>query len=345
MNKIYLYIALLGTFLFLSGCNDEWKEELYVQMISLKAPIGNDNVSVIYLRYKPEGEVIYKLPVIVSGSKTNPKDYNVRIDVDNDTLDILNREIYSDRSDLYYRQLPASFYEFPSPTCQIQSGVDVELFDVKFKFSGLDLVEKWVLPLTVVPDPSYEMNTYKGRQKALLWVRPFNNYSGSYSATSLYVYYGSNTTSYMTAGTRTAQVVDENTVFFYAGITEELTEKRGEYKIKCKFNDPSEVIELVDNSTGEKTGLFEKRGQLELSAENPDIRFEVVGSPSYSIREEFDIDRPYLIKRIFTLTMEYRYQDYTSSESVLFPYLCRGTMTMQRNVNTLIPDEDQAILW
>jgi hypothetical protein len=345
MNKLSLYITLLGALLFFFGCNDEWKDELYTQMVSLKAPIGNDNVNVIYLRYQPEGEVIYKLPVIVSGSKTNSRNYDVRIDVDSDTLAILNREIYSDRADLYYHQLPASFYEFPSATCHIPSGTDVELFDVKFKFAGLDLVEKWVLPLTIMPDPSYTMNMYKGRQKALLWVRPFNDYSGSYSATSLYVYFGTNTTSYMTASTRSAQVVDENTVFFYAGITEELTEKRGEYKVKCKFIDPDEVIELVDSNTGEKNGLFEKRGRLELSAENPLINFEVAGTPSYRITEEFDIDRPYLIKRIFTMTMEYRYQDYTSSESMSFPYRCTGTMTMQRNVNTLIPDEDQAILW
>ena len=345
MNKLYLYIALLGSVFFLFGCNDEWEDELYEQMVSLKAPIGNDNVNVIYLRYNPQGEVTYKLPVIVSGSRTNNKDYNVRIDVDNDTLAILNREIYADRSDLYYLQLPASFYEFPSQTCRVSSGTNVELFDVKFKFAGLDLVEKWVLPLTIMPDPSYELNAYNGRQKALLWVRPFNDYSGSYSATSMYVYFGNNTTSYMTANTRTALVVDDNTIFFYAGITEELTMSRGDYKVKCKFLAPTEVTELVDPNTGEKTGLYEKKGLLELSAENPRINFEVIGTPSYTISEELDIDRPFVVRRTFTLTMQYRYQDYTSSSSMDFPYRCTGTMTMRRNVNTLVPDEDQAILW
>lgn len=344
MNKLYLYIALLGLFFFSFSCNDDWDDELYYQMVSLKAPVS-DEVASIYLRYNPQGEVIYKLPVIVSGSKTNGRDYTVRMDVDNDTIAALNYEIYANRADLYYHQLPTSFYEFPSSTCHIASGTNVELFDVKFKFSGLDLVEKWVLPVTIVDDPSYVMNTYKGRQKALLWVRPFNDFSGSYSATSLYVYFGSNTTSYMTANTRTMQVVDENTVFFYAGITEELAANRGDYKVKCKFQDPTEVIEMIDENTGEKTGLVEKKGLLELSAENPSIGFEVVGTPSYVITEEYDIDRPFVIKRIFTMTMEYRYQDYTSSESVSFPYRCTGTMTMQRNINTLIPDEDQAILW
>lgn len=339
-------MTIFGTLLFLVGCNDEWKDELYTSMVSLKAPINRDDVSVIYLRYKPEGEVTYKLPVIVSGSLTNKQNYSIRIDVDNDTLAILNQEKYTNRTDLYYKQLPSSFYEFPSQVCHIPADSNVALFNINFKFSGLDLVEKWVLPVTIIPDASYSLNTYKGRQKALLWVMPFNDYSGSYSATSMYVYFGNNTTNYMTASTREARVVDESTIFFYAGITEELAENRGQYKVKCKFQEPSEVNEIIDDKTGEGTGLFIKKGQLELSADNPNINFQIIGNPTYEIKEEKDIDRPHMIKRFFTLTMEYKYEDYTSSStSMIFPYRCKGTMLMQRNINTLVPDEDQAILW
>lgn len=338
-------MAVFGTLLFLSSCNDEWKDELYTSMVSLKAPINRDDVSVIYLRYKPEGEVTYKLPVIVSGSLINKQNYNIRIDVDNDTLAILNQEKYTNRTDLYYKQLPTSFYEFPSDVCHIPSDSDVALFDINFKFSGLDLVEKWILPVTIMPDPSYSLNTYKGRQKALLWVMPFNDYSGSYNAASMYVYFGDNTTKYMSASTREARVVDENTIFFYAGITEELAENRGQYKVKCKFQKPSEINEIIDNKTGEGTGLYIKKGQLELSTDNPNLNLQIIGNPSYEIKEEKDIDRPQIIKRFFTLTMEYKYEDYTSSSSMIFPYRCKGTMLMQRNINTLVPDEDQAILW
>ncbi|WP_298652491.1 DUF4973 domain-containing protein [uncultured Proteiniphilum sp.] len=343
----YLYLTvLLGALFIFAGCNDEWEGELYTRMVSLKAPINRDDVSVIYLRYKPDDQVVtYKLPVIVSGSRTNDRDYNVRIDVDNDTLNFLNHDKYTGRSDLYYKQLPENFYELPSQTCHIPAGSDVAHFDINFKFSGLDLVEKWVLPLTILPDPSYSLNTYKGRQKALLWIMPFNDYSGSYNAGSMYVYFGDNTTKYMTASTREAKVVDENTIFFYAGITEELAENRGDFKVKCKFQDPDEVTEIEDPKTGESTGLYIKRGKLVLSAENPALEFEVVGEPTYEIKEEFDIDRPHIIKRFFTLTMEYKYKDNVSSENMVFPYRCQGTMLMQRNVSTLVPDEDQAIFW
>ncbi|MCW1736083.1 MAG: DUF4973 domain-containing protein [Dysgonamonadaceae bacterium] len=343
----YLYLTILLAALFtLPGCNDEWNDELYTRMLSLKAPINRDDVSVIYLKYKPGDEVVtYKLPVIVSGSQTNDRDYIARIDVDNDTLNFLNFDKYAHRSDLYYRQLPENFYELPSQTCHIPAGSDVGYFDINFKLSGLDLVEKWVLPLTILPDPSYTLNTYKGRQKALLWIMPFNDYSGFYNAGSMYVYFGDNTTKYMTASTREARVVDENTIFFYAGITEELAENRGDFKIKCEFLEPDEITEIEDSKTGKLTGLYVKRGKLVLSAENPALEFEVIGEPTYEIKEEFDIDRPHIIKRFITLTMEYQYKDSASSENMVFPYRCVGTMLMQRNISTLIPDEDQAIFW
>lgn len=347
MKHFYTYLIILcGALFIFSGCNNEWEDELYTRMVSLKAPINRDDVSVIYLRYKPNNEAVtFKLPVIVSGSLTNDIDYNVKIAVDNDTLNNLNFDKYSGRSDLYYKQLPENFYNFPSQTAHIPAGKDVAYFNIDFQFSGIDLVEKWVLPLTITPDASYKMNTYKGRQKALLWVMPFNDYSGTYNAASMYVYFGNNTTKYMTASTRETRVVDDNTIFFYAGITEELAENRGAFKVKCEFLQPDEVTEIINPNSESDIQLYRKTGRLLLSADNPEMEFEVIGVPTYEIKEELDIDRPHIIKRSFTLTMEYKYKDATSSENMVFPYSCKGTMLMQRNVSTLIPDEDQAIFW
>lgn len=346
-NMRYLYLTLLSVAMFfLPSCNNEWEGELYTKMVSLKAPINRDDVSVIYLKYKPNEEMVsFKLPVIISGSQNSDKDYSVKISVDNDTLADLNYDKYTERYDLYYKQLPEQFYEFPSSTCLIPSGTNIANFNINFKLEGLDLVDKWVLPVTILPDQSYTLNTYKGRQKALLWVMPFNDYSGTYNSGSMYVYFADNTEKYMTANTREARVVDENTIFFYAGITEELAENRGDFKIKCEFMEPTEITEIEDPRTEEPTGLFIKRGDLVLSADSPELELEVIGQPRYEIREELDIDRPHIIKRFFTLTMEYRYKDSASSENMVFPYRCKGTMLMQRNVSTLIPDEDQAVFW
>ena len=79
MKRRHIYIATLFIALFsFSACNDEWKDELYVHMVSLKAPINDGEVSNIYVRYKPNGEVIYNLPVLVSGSTPLDKDLDVR---------------------------------------------------------------------------------------------------------------------------------------------------------------------------------------------------------------------------------------------------------------------------
>ena len=83
MKKRHIYIATLFiALLSFSACNDEWKDELYVHMVSLKAPINDGEVSSIYVRYKPNGEVIYNLPVLVSGSTPLDKDLDVRIAVE-----------------------------------------------------------------------------------------------------------------------------------------------------------------------------------------------------------------------------------------------------------------------
>lgn len=108
MKKKIIYIAtIFATLFFFSACNDEWKDELYSHMISLKAPIGSEEVSDIYVRYKPNGEVVYDLPVLVSGSTPLDRDLNVRIAVDPDTLVALNLANYHElRKDLWYELLP-----------------------------------------------------------------------------------------------------------------------------------------------------------------------------------------------------------------------------------------------
>lgn len=52
------------------------------------------------------------------------------------------------------------------------------------------MLEKWVLPLTIVDDGAYDYQSHprKNYAKALLKVVPFNDYSGSYTASSMKVY-------------------------------------------------------------------------------------------------------------------------------------------------------------
>lgn len=83
------------------------------------------------------------------------------------------------------------------------------------------MVEKWILPITVTDDPSYnyQSNLRKHYRKALLRIMPFNDFSGSYSTTAMKTYFydsDKNETvgDAMVANTRTAYVVNDSTVFF-----------------------------------------------------------------------------------------------------------------------------------
>ena len=41
MRKLYILGMILGMYATFSACNDEWKDELYTQMLSFKAPLGD----------------------------------------------------------------------------------------------------------------------------------------------------------------------------------------------------------------------------------------------------------------------------------------------------------------
>ncbi|WP_069658993.1 DUF4973 domain-containing protein [Arcticibacter eurypsychrophilus] len=333
MRNIYKYIVALALIVSFGACNDEWTDELYTNLVSFKAPIGTEGVTEVYLRYKKDGEVEYNLPVLISGSKESDKDMYVQIGVDSDTLSIFNQEKYQYRTDLYFKQLTDQFYELPSTASFIPKGSHTTNYKIKFKFSNLDLVERWVLPLTIKDDPSYVSNNRKGWRKALLYVKPFNDYSGSYSATSMNIYFDSENSESMVMSTKTAWVVDEKSVFFYAGMVEERSEERGNYKIIMHFG------EAVDNEDGTKTG------QLTVEADNPAINFELLGQPTYQIKSTPDLTLPYLVNEYCTVNIKYKYNDITSIPNMPIRYRAEGAMTMERRRNTLTPDEDQAIQW
>ena len=43
--------------------------------------------------------------------------------------------------------------------------------------------------------------------------------------------------------------------------------------------------------------------------------------------------------------LEYEFTDYTSVPGYPLEYVVKGSLTMERKINTQIPDEDQAIEW
>ena len=333
MKKIYNYLLMIVCLAAICACNDEWKEEQFNQYISFRAPTDSKGCTQINIRYKEGGKTTYRLPVIVSGSTANANNLNIQFAADPDTLAILNIERFNTRTELFYEELPSNFYEFPQ-NLQIPAGQNVGLLDIDFSLKDLDMVEKWILPITVSDDPShgYQPNMRKNYRKALLRIMPFNDFSGSYSTNAMTTYFydaekKETVGDAMVANARTAFVVSDSTVFFYAGLMDEDLErsKRRLYKIRVKFN---------------------KDKSLTLTADNNDIQFEIPEgtTPIYSTTKKMDETLPYIEHRYTTLRLTYLFNDITSAP-VPIRYKVTGTLTLEHRVNTQIPDEDQAIEW
>lgn len=326
--KTRLYIATIAIIIhgIFSSCNEEWEDEQFVHYVSFKAPLDLKVGSTdIYVRYNPSGKVTYRLPVLVSGTTKNNNELFVSVGVDMDTLASVNKDHFNIREDLYYKVLSPDQYSFVDQVI-IPQGEDIALMDIDFTLGDVDLKDKWVLPLTIKDDPHniYVVNPRKNYKKAILRVLPFNDFSGVYSTSSMNVYFQGTDSDPMTSNTRSSYVVDENTIFFYAGVQDEDLQERGVYKILVHFNDD---------------------GTLQLEAQDPKINLRSNGTSTFEVSERIDDTLPYLLHRYVTLQLEYEFEDYTSVKGQVIAYSVRGSMTMERKINTQIPDEDQAIEW
>ncbi len=327
MKIIYLLsIFLIGT--LFASCNKELVKEQYTHYISFKAP-RNDNTGVtpIHIPYVKEGAFTYKLPIMVSGSTVNKKNLKIQVAVDPDTLRKLNYERFQNRTDLYYKELSSKYFALSDTLIDIPSGKSIVLMDVDFTLEDIDLVDKWVLPLTIVDGPNYRPNPRRDYKKALLRIIPFNDFSGDYSATSYKVYLrGEEDGPAIVNNYSTAYVVDNETVFFYAGTMDEGYRDRDKYKIYAHFD--------------------RTRKEVDLYTDNPMMHLVVNETPTFSVEEVEDDTRPYIIHRYVTISnIDYNFTDYTSAQGSTIDYTVRGNLTLQRDINTQIPDRDQAIEW
>ena len=353
MKKIYTFVALATVIAAITSCNDEWKEEQYEHYISFSAQLDEKGVTNTYVPYTRhtedggyaeggEGKSSYELPILVSGTTDNTQNITVHIAHYPDTLVDLNYARYSSRTELYYEDMGAEGLNYASypETVQIEAGKNKSLLDIKFDFNGIDMSDKWVLPLKIESDPSYGYQAHprKNYAEALLRVFPFNDYSGDYSGTGVTnkVVTGYNddgtpieTSESITKSSIRGYVVDESSIFIYAGIVDEDYTDRKKYKIKLTFNGDT-------------------NGSVSITCENAEeIGFELNESvtPSFRISSTMDEAKPYLEHRYVIINNVDYYFNYIPVEGTSIRYHVKGTLTLSRDINTQIPDEDQAIQW
>ena len=332
----------------LTSCNDEWKDEQYEQYLSFRAPldtqgnsVGVTTIYVPYTRLNSDGTArygmglsSYDLPVIVSGSTHNAKDLTVHFAHDIDTLNILNYERFNNRTELYYHDM--SPYATVPENINIPKGQDIGLLTIMFDFRNFDLADKWVLPLTIDEQPGYgyKRNPRKNYAKALLRILPYTTFSGPYQANNQKFTVNSINGTVISAVERgepsalsevQMYVVDDNTVFFYAGNLDETRLDRKSYKIFARFNG-------------------ENNGTIDLWCDNPNVKFKENRKAVFRITSEPDAVQPYLMRRdVIINNMDYNFTDYTSSVGSEIEYNVTGTLTMERVLNTQMPEEDQVV--
>ena len=103
----------------------------------------------------------------------------------------------------------------------------------------------------------------------------------------------------------------------------------GEYKIKFAFNGETNGSVTISCDNAEEIGF-------EL---NKDV------TPSFRISSSMDDAKPYLEHRYVIINNVDYYFNYIPVEGTIIRYHVKGTLTLSRDINTQIPDEDQAIEW
>ncbi|MDR0687514.1 MAG: DUF4973 domain-containing protein [Prevotellaceae bacterium] len=333
INKTCIMLTLAAAFLLLpaTSCNEEWKTEQYEKTVSFV----KSGYTEVYLKYRADGVAPYKIPVVVSGSTFNDKNVEVTVELDPDTMPDLNFGRFRNREDLYFKLLEPQYYALKTNKVTIPAGEEVALLDIDFKLQGLDLVDRHILPLKVSATSAYEPSPRKHYKKTLMRIVPFNDFSGSYTPSegeiSLW-----NTSSSQAAWERLSayedvrelRVVDDSTVFFYAGSVEETALDRARYKVQMKFNPDNTLTLWADSSV------------IEFQQLTDDPTF----AGAYSTSTETDPTSPYLERRYTIVKMEYRFKDVTNPLYTI-QYRVKCSMTMERKRNTLIPEEDQQFIF
>lgn len=349
MKKIYLLCIAVAAACCIS-CNNEWEDEQFTHLVSFKATLNSDGVSPIYVRYQEDGVKRYDVPVLVSGSTPNPSKMTVHITEDPDTLASLNLERYGTyRTELYYKQLDPQYYTVPE-TLEIPAGERQALLPIDFTLGGtdnanpLDMVEQYILPLTILDDDSYDYkaNPRKHYRKALLNVIPFNDYSGTYDGAKSLIYLEGQNEPF-TVSNHKAYVYNDKTIFFYMGLRDVNYVDRKYYKLFVEFTDEYFEGKYKLNIWTDNGGA--DGNNFALVKEKDLVGAERNKQPLYTITEEMDATKPYLKHVYYTLYIDYTFEDYTLSPGNRLKYTVNGTLSMQRNLNTLIPDEDQQIQW
>ena len=126
---------------------------------------------------------------------------------------------------------------------------------------------------------------------------------------------------------------------------------RKHYKLFVEFTDEPVEGTLLG---AKKLRLYTDNPKNKLIAGNMVTKAEggktvtefVEGADAYYVMMEEMDDQEIYTKHIYiTLYLAYKFVDYDTAPGTELEYTVSGSMALQRDLNTLIPDEDQQIQW
>jgi pentose-5-phosphate-3-epimerase len=86
------------------------------------------------------------------------------------------------------------------------------------------------------------------------------------------------------------------------------------------------------------------RGSVTLTCDNPDMHFLENKTAHYTILEQADEVQTYIMRRTLIINdVDYTFTDYETAKGSEIIYNVTGTMTMERKLNTQMPEEDQIV--
>ena len=213
-------------------------------------------------------------------------------------------------------------------------GLDMELLHINLDFRNIDLSDRYVLPLTIVDNlaDGCIRNPRKNYASAMLRILPYTDFTGIYQAANVkfQVVTGGVTDDEPGAlSTIQTYAVDQNKVFFYAGSFDETSQLRKNFKVFATFTPTSH------------DGMS---GTVKFECENPLMNFVQNQEASYVIIETPDEVQSYIMRRtVIVRDIDYVFDDYLTAPGSTITYNITGNMTMERKLNTQMPEEDQII--
>ena len=86
------------------------------------------------------------------------------------------------------------------------------------------------------------------------------------------------------------------------------------------------------------------RGTVKMWCDNPEMNFVQNKLATFTILEQDDEVQTYIMRRTLIINdVDYTFTDYRTAPGTEIVYNVVGTMTMERKLNTQMPEEDQII--